>query len=86
MEDNETFMTFPCDFSIKAIGKSSDTIETTVLNIIRNHAERAKTSATQASSGGKYTSITVTFQATSQQQLDKIYQQLGQEPDIHYVL
>lgn len=88
VEQPETLIEFPCNFDIKAMGPSSDSFDAVVVSIIGEHAELASENAVtqRQSSGGKFTSVTVTIRATSKPQLDAIYQALGDHPDIKYVL
>lgn len=71
-------MTFPCLFPIKAMGLSGEDLNTLVVTLIRKHAPDLKESAIESrpSRHGKYTSVTVTIEATSQAQLDAIYREL----------
>lgn len=84
MTDQETLLEFPCEFPIKAMGKASVNIEETVLEIVREHAPdvTAEDVRTKASSNGKYVSVTVVVNATSKEQLDKIYLGITDHPDI----
>lgn len=77
-EQNESLMKFPCQFSIKAMGLHAPDLDTLVVEIVRRHApEPGDLNVTsRASKGGKYLSVTVTFEASSRQQLDSIYQEL----------
>jgi putative lipoic acid-binding regulatory protein len=74
----ETVIQFPCDFPIKAMGIATETLESTVVDIVRRHAPELPDTAvaTRPSSNGKYFSITVTVRAQSRAQLDAIYQDL----------
>jgi putative lipoic acid-binding regulatory protein len=74
----ESVIEFPCDFPIKAMGVASETLQDTVVDIVRRHAPDLPDSAVTArpSSNGKYYSITVTVRARSRAQLDAIYQDL----------
>ena len=80
----ETLLEFPCQFPIKAMGLSSDTFDLTVIQIIRKHAPDIHEGAvkTRLSQGGKYTSVTVTIEASSKTQLDAIYQDLSNHDDV----
>ncbi len=71
-------MQFPCQFPIKAIGKTSPDLDRVILEIIRRHVDNdhKQTIKSRPSKGGKYTAVTVTIEATSKQQLDAIYQDL----------
>ncbi|NOZ54339.1 MAG: DUF493 domain-containing protein [Gammaproteobacteria bacterium] len=76
--DNDSTLTFPCDFPIKAMGLAIHDIEAIVLTIAQRHApEITKSALTQRpSANGKYLSITVKVNAKSQEQLDAIYYEL----------
>ncbi|MBI5565574.1 MAG: DUF493 domain-containing protein [Chloroflexi bacterium] len=80
--------TFPCDFPIKAIGRSSDDFQATVVSIIRRHApdldELAVTS--RVSGQGSYLSVSATFTAHSREQLDALYLELNSHEQVLWVL
>ncbi len=79
MPDTEdTLLEFPCQFSIKAMGLAASDFDATVVQIVRRHAPDLGEGSVRVrpSSGGKYLSVTVTFEATSKAQLDAIYQDL----------
>jgi len=88
VEERESLIEYPCDFPIKAMGKTSDDFDALVVSIIREYLPDLNEGAvsTKQSSGGKYTSVTVTIQATSQLQVDTIYQSLSSHERIKYVL
>ena len=75
----ESLIEFPCEFPIKAMGRADDDFDALVVSIIRRHSPEF-TDATvrkRLSRGGKYVSVTVTIQAQSQEQLDKLYMELS---------
>jgi putative lipoic acid-binding regulatory protein len=74
-----SLLEFPCDFPIKIVGHSAELFELSVLDIIRRHVPDMRENAitSRASSGGRYTSLTITIRATSQEQLDAIYMELS---------
>ena len=75
----ESLIEFPCEFPIKAMGRADDDFDALVVTIIRRHSPEF-TDATvrkRLSRGGKYVSVTVTIQAQSQEQLDKLYMELS---------
>ena len=80
----DTALTFPCEFPIKAMGKSSPEFDLQVIEIVRRHATDFNEGAVtmRPSKGGKYTSVTVVITATSKPQLDAIYQDLSDCPII----
>lgn len=80
----ETLLTFPCDFTIKVFGTTSDKFEAAVVGIIRKHVPNFSEGAIQLrpSANGKYSAISVTVRVDSKEQLDKIYIDLSNSPDI----
>ena len=84
MTEQESALKFPCQFPIKALGKADLEIDLRVVEIIRRHVPDFGEGcvAFKPSKGGKYISITVTIQATSKQQLDAIYQDLSECPEV----
>lgn len=87
-EERESLIEFPCDFPIKAMGESGNDFDALVVAIIREHVSDLNEGAVNSkqSSGGKYTSVTVTIQAISQLQIDTIYRSLTAHERIKYVL
>ena len=77
-EEQETLLEFPCKFPVKAMGRSDDGFEAMVTKIILVHAEifAGEPVTTNPSSSGNYISVTVTIEAVSKAQLDRIYQDL----------
>ncbi len=71
-------MQFPCEFPIKAMGKSVDNLQGIVMEIMNRHVEDLQESAVSCrpSSKGNFVSITVTITAHSREQLDAIYREL----------
>jgi putative lipoic acid-binding regulatory protein len=72
---------FPCEFPIKALGLAEPDFDVLVVSLVRRHAPNLAEAAvrTRASSGGKYLGVTVIVQATSQDQIDRIYHDLSAE-------
>ncbi len=77
-DEPETLLEFPCEYSVKAMGLTAPDFDALVFDIVRQQVPDLGEGAvrTRTSSGGKYLSVTVTFQATSKRQLDAIYQAL----------
>ncbi|AFJ02324.1 putative lipoate regulatory protein YbeD [Methylophaga frappieri] len=87
-EQPDTLLEFPCQYPVKVMGESHADFSDLVVKIIRRHADDVSDNAvrTRQSSGGKYSSVTVTITATSKAQLDAIYQDLTAEPRVKYAL
>ena len=73
--DEDTIIKFPCQFPIKVMGIASDDFDIIVTEIIKKHVSNLSEDAVKnrLSQEGKYTSVTVTIEAESRQQLDDIY-------------
>ena len=86
-ERQESYLEFPAEFPLKAIGGGKD-FEAWVIAIVRKHVPDLPEhcTATNASAGGKYLGVTVTFTATSQAQLDAIYGELSKDPRVRMLL
>ena len=78
MTDSSSLLEFPCRFPIKAMGRSDSDFEATVTAIVTRHAALTGEDAVQvrASGEGNFLSVTLTIEAQSREQLDRIYQDL----------
>lgn len=85
---NESLLVFPCDFTIKIFGLASDNIEIAVGHIIQQHVPHFDSHAIQSrhSQEGKYLALSVTLPVNSQEQLDRLYQDLSSSPQVLMVL
>ena len=83
-EQDESALTFPCRFPIKAMGKADDDIEAILQEILLRHApdQQDYTIKVRASGNGTYVSVTVTIEASSRAQMDAIYQDLTDHSSI----
>ncbi len=83
-DEQESPLKFPCDFPIKAMGKSGCNLDMTVVEIVRRHAPDLSEGATYTrdSRQGNYIAVTVVVHATSRAQLDAIYQDLVDHDDV----
>ena len=77
-EQQETLLEFPCKFPVKAMGRGEAGFEALVTGIVLAHAEIfvGESITSVPSSTGKFLSVTVTIEAVSKAQLDRIYQDL----------
>ncbi|MDH4286305.1 MAG: DUF493 domain-containing protein [Gallionella sp.] len=79
---------FPCEFPIKIFGLQQPGFAQAVLEVVTRH-DKGFTAATmemRSSKNARYLSLTCTVQATSQEQLDALYQELCDHPSIVMVL
>jgi putative lipoic acid-binding regulatory protein len=74
----ETLLEFPCRFPIKAMGRNGNDFESVVTGIVFRHAELyvGEEVRVRPSAEGNFLSVTVTIEALSRDQLDRIYQDL----------
>ncbi len=84
MSNTDSPLQFPCTFPIKAVGKATPELDIQIIEIVRRHVEDINEGAikTRPSKAGNYLSVTVTIEATSQEQLDAIYQDLTDCPEV----
>jgi len=84
----QTLLEFPCDFPIKVMGARVDGFAQAVLEVVLRHAPDfdAATMEMRPSSKGNYLSVTCTFRAVSQLQVDTIYRELTAHPMVKVVL
>ena len=75
---------YPCEFPLKVVGKTCDEFEATVLELLRLHLhEKHPVSiTTNPSKKNTYTSLTLTFEAQSREQLETIYHCLYDCPHV----
>ncbi|MGZ4970040.1 MAG: YbeD family protein [Methylobacter sp.] len=80
----ETLLEFPCQFPIKAMGKTNVELDLLVIEIVRRHVADLHEGAvtTRPSKDGNYIAVTVIIEASSKQQLDAIYQDLTDHPHV----
>ncbi len=88
MTDNQTYLTFPCDFPIKIIGKKNERFLIEIAKIVREHFPETSDASIQIrpSKQDRYLAITVTVEAHDKPSLDALYQALTKHPDIKMVL
>ncbi len=70
---------FPCAYPVKVMVRSGSAARAEVLSVVAAHAHysRADDVRTRASRNGRFESITITVQAQSREQLERLYQALG---------
>lgn len=76
--NEQSLLEYPTEFPIKALGRKHPEFRDQVLEIVSVHAVVDPESGVreQTSSNGNFVSITITFTAESQDQVDAIYQSL----------
>ena len=84
----DTLLEFPCDLPIKVFGRNVEGFRDVVVDIVSAHclAPPADQIREQLSRNNGYTSLTITIQADSREQVDALYQELCASEDIMMVL
>jgi putative lipoic acid-binding regulatory protein len=79
---------FPCTFPLKVIGRNTADFEAFVIAVVRRHVPKLDVNlvTSRTSSGNAYLSVTVTFIASSREQLDALYSDLGQHEQVLMLL
>jgi putative lipoic acid-binding regulatory protein len=81
-------LAFPCEFPIKVMGRKQPGFAQAVSDIVRKHAPDfdPATVAMRPSRQGRYLSVTCVVRAISREQLDGLYQELCDHPQVVMVL
>ncbi len=76
--------TYPCEFTLKVLGKNNPEFEQKALMITREFFPELKENAImpRLSKDKNYLSLSITVMAQSREQLDKIYQAYTAAPEI----
>jgi putative lipoic acid-binding regulatory protein len=76
--NKSSLLEFPCRFPIKAMGRQSEEFEMLVTRIVCSHADLWPNEPVRSvpSKAGNFVSVTAVIEAQSQQELDRIYQDL----------
>lgn len=88
MTHTDSLIEYPCDFPIKVLGLAHQGFAQTVAEVIvrYDHNFNAATIEMRPSSGARYIGLTCTVRATSREQLDALYQELCDHPQVTMVL
>ena len=86
--ETSSLLTFPCVFPIKVMGRREDGFAQAVLEVVMRHAPdfHPATMEMRSSKNGRYLSFTVTINARSREQLDRLYSELSGHPMVIMVL
>lgn len=86
--DQISLISYPLDFPIKIMGRTEPGFVQTIIDIVRKHAPDFDESAIELRTSKKnsYLSVTCTIVATSREQLDALYQELGDHPAVAMIL
>jgi uncharacterized protein len=81
-------LAFPCDFPIKVMGRRQPRFAQAVIEVVRKHAPDfdPATVEIRPSRQDNYLSVTCVVRATSREQLDALYKDLCDQPNVVMVL
>ncbi|MFL2546142.1 MAG: YbeD family protein [Candidatus Rariloculaceae bacterium] len=83
----DSLLQFPCDLPIKVFGRNVAGFRESVVQIVNSHCSALTDQIReQLSRDSGYTSLTITIQADSREQVDALYQELCESDDIMMVL
>ncbi|MBL78951.1 MAG: hypothetical protein CMH70_02770 [Nitrosomonadaceae bacterium] len=77
-----SFISYPCEFPIKVMGKNEKGFTESILRIVNRHIPEFDDNSIEkkVSTKNKYLSLTCTVYVVSQHQLDSLYQELSDFP------
>ena len=86
--ESDDVFDFPCRFPIKAMGRDAEGFPAHVMDLVAATVGPIEPDDVniRPSQNGRFISVTVTFTATSREQLDKVYRQLTGSSRILVVL
>lgn len=88
MSEQQTLMTFPCDFQIKIIGSNTKSFAKDIIKIAREHFPDITEASIQkkTSQNDNYLAISIMLHVKDQITLDALYMELTKHRDIKMVL
>ncbi len=84
--ENNHLFNFPCEFSLKVMGKAVEEFKPLVIEIVRRHSKEIGAVTMRTSSQGKYMAVTISITAQNRIQLDALYLELSHHPLVKMVL
>ena len=88
MLEEESLIEFPCDFSIKVMGKANIQFEERVINIVLRHYPKIdlEKMTKRPSRDNNFVAITFTVHAKSKSELNALYQELSSAEEVLFAL
>lgn len=80
----DSLLEFPCEFPVKAMGRADTDFVLRVVDLVRQHVPELDPDriTTNPSRRGNYVSVTITFTAVSQEQIDAVYLALNADDQV----
>jgi len=87
-QSEESLIRYPCSFPIKIMGPCIDGFAESICEVVRSHVPDFDPGLLEMrpSRNGNYLGLTVTINAQSREQLDRLYQALTHHPMVKVVL
>lgn len=84
----DSLIEYPCDFPIKIMGAAQQGFAQAVMEVVLRHDPDFKpaTIEMRSSKNARYIGLTCTVRATSREQLDALYQELCDHPQVVMIL
>lgn len=82
MKDDSTLIKFPCDFTIKVVGRAGKEFEEAVIIIVRRHFPEFSNDdyKKRLSRDANFLALSITIHAKNKAALDALYQELSNSP------
>ncbi len=82
-QTKELVIEFPCEFSIKALGKQTPDLVNIVAQLVAKHVDvQSNNISTRPSKNKSYTAVTIKIIVQDRDQLDNVYRALSEHPSI----
>ena len=77
--NEETILEFPCEYPLKLMGRDEPDFHVAAQSILKDHLGALDDDrvSLRSSRNGKFVALTITFTATSREQLDALYHDLS---------
>lgn len=75
-QSDKPLLDFPCEYTVKVLGRDREGFSETVTAIVTEHAPDAGEADLRPSSKGSFVAVNITFEAQSMKQLDKMHRDL----------
>ena len=82
----DELLEFPCKFPFKVLGVADPALPERVVEVLQQHAPGTYSPTVQPSSKGNYHSVSITITATHIEQVETLYEELGNIEIVRMVL
>ena len=82
----DELLDFPCHFTFKVMGVSTETLQDEIVAVVQKHAPGDYQPQQRPSSKGNYTSISISVVVQDKNHVETLYRELSAISDVRYVL